>query len=170
MSYIVGNILYNRLFNVQPSVRTEGHKLLIESGWKSHLLSLGASSSRTAVDTKTRLIRIQTRRFWFANAVRVIRFEWVDAVEYGYSGYSAGLVTEDQDIFTVALRLKQRGESVPVCRFVGSGDFANNTPLPDWLFLDRQLEARLSAGDQESSSLRLVDILSSVIGVPIVNP
>lgn len=169
MADMIENIVWRRLFNVQPVVKAVGKALVIETSWKGHLLSFGAASRRVVANPQTKTVRIEGRRFWFARWSKVIPFDRVDAIEYGYANWNAGLAYQEQDVFTLNLRMKL-GPPELLCRFVGGGDFVNNTSLPDFFFLESQLEARFSKGDQESGSLKVADLLSNMIGVPIENP
>ena len=71
-------------------------------------------------------------------------------------------------MYTVGLNLKN-GEEVILCRFFGSGQFYNNTFMPDWWYLSQQLDAQVAQGTQNESSHALVDALTGLIGVPVNN-
>ena len=185
MGYIVTYIL-RKIINIEPKVGKQGQTLVISSSWRAHLLSLGAASRKITVDPAKKVLRIKGRRFWFFGWSRRIEFDWIQEIIYGYwstggaggdglwSGSSGGgfgwygEYTEDE-MFTVALQLKNNTK-VLLCRFVGSGDFVNNTIWPDWCYWGDQLLANATRGSQETNSQALADVLSHLIGVPITNP
>ena len=172
MGYI-SSFLFRKLINVEPTVSKEGQLLIIKSGWRAHLLSLGAASRKISVDPVSKIVRLRGRRFWFFGWSRRIEYDWIQQIEYGYwstggSNLYWGEGTEDE-MFTISLRLKDNSD-VTLCRFFGSGDFYNNTIMPDWWYYGDQMLAEVSRGTQQQSSYALVNLLENLIGVPVVNP
>jgi len=184
----ISTYLYRKLINIEPVVSKQGNLLMISSGWRAHLLTLGCASRQIIVDPSQKVVRIKGRRFWFGRWSRRIEFDWIQEIVYGYwhSGWGStsddgfwggsgamslfgyGEYTEDE-MFTVALQLKNNTK-VTLCRFFGSGDFVNNTVWPDWCYWGDQFLADATHGTQETSSHALVDVLSNLIQVPVVNP
>ena len=167
----VSSFLFRKLFNIEPTVTKEGQLLIIKSGWRAHLLSLGAASRKVTVDPVSRVVRIKGRRFWFFGWSRRIEYDWIDRISYGYTGiggWAWGEGTTD-DLFTISLELKDNTD-VLLCRFYGSGDFYNKTIMPDWWYFGDQMLADVSRGTQEENSSSLIRLLENLIGVPVVNP
>jgi hypothetical protein len=167
----VSSFLIRKLINVEPIVAKEGQLLIIKTGWRGHLLSLGAASRKVTVDPVSKIVRLKGRRFWFFGWSRRIEYDWIQQISYGYTGFGGwgwGEGTTD-DLFSISLDLKNNTHVV-LCRFFGSGDFYNNTIMPDWWYYGDQLLADVSRGTQEQNSSALVNLLENMIGVPVVNP
>ena len=149
----------------------QGRLLVIKTAWRGHCLSLGAASRKVTVDPVLKIVRLRGRRFWFFPWARRIEYDWIQQISYGYTsfgGWGWGEGTVD-DLFTISLYLKNNTE-VLVCRFYGSGDFYNNTIMPDWWFYGDQMIAEAGRGTQDQNSSSLVNLLQNLIGVPVANP
>lgn len=164
----ISSYLMGRLMNFAPVVSKQGDTLVIASGWRSHLFSLGAASRRITVEPQRKVLHINGRRFWFARWSRRIEFEWIQDIAYGYWSTGQGWYGEgaEDEMYTVGLNLKN-GEEVILCRFFGSGDYYNNTIMPDWCYWGDQYSADLAHGTQNESSHALLDVLSRLLGVPV---
>ena len=174
--------LFRKLTNIVPTVSKRGDVLVISYGWRSHLLSLGSVSRRIEVDPNLKVLHIIGRRFWVFGWSKRIEFDWVEVILYGYwnSGWALGTGASgwgvvgfgeytEEEMFTIALQLKNNTKVV-LCRFFGSGEWVNNSFLPDWCYWGDQMLADATYGSQQSSSSTLVNVLSNLIGVPVVNP
>jgi len=162
------SLLFGRLWNVQPKVQKVANKLVARSDWKAQLWNLGSSSRSLEVDPVQKVVRLAVRRFWFVVSRRRIEFDWIQQVGYRYAEMSPSWGAHQQaDLYTVDLLLKN-GEYVVLFRFFGEGDFVNNSIWPDWMYWEQSLIADYTRGDQEKQSVLFVDLLSRMIGVPVV--
>jgi hypothetical protein len=162
-----------RLFNFQPVIRKENQALVATTGWATRLCTLGSASRRLLVDPQQRALRIRDRSFWFVTHWHRIPFDAVEAVIYSYADLSPGQVSplgayRSMDLFVVALRLRH-GEERKLFRFFGQGAFVNNGILPDWCYWEEDVMTPLVQGGQESASRTFAEVLSRMLGVPIVN-
>ncbi len=173
MSDIVDSIasrLITKAFAPRPVVRCEGSLLIIESGWRTSMLTLGGRSRRVSVDRKNEIIRIQDRRFWAFTNRQVISFDRIQEIIYNYSdALESDWVSHDaEDIFRVGLWLKD-GKDIILFRFYGQGEFVNNSIFPDWMMIDEIIPGQVVTHNMDSESLSIADVLSKIVGVPIGN-
>ena len=152
------------------SVTKQDGRLVVRSGFVGAALTLGAFRMTASFDPGDRTVRITRRRFWAARRRR-IGFDMVEALTYGYENVALlpGLSYGHRaiDLFAVGLRLLDR-EEIALASFAGPGAFVNDGPLPDWMFWDEF--AFDHVGNQESRARAVVDVMSAMIGVPVVPP
>lgn len=156
-----------------PRVRKVGDQIIARSPVSLGLLTLGACYRRMTLDLRSKYVRVADRRAWFFRWSRVFTFDQIQGVEYGYwninePGLLAPSSTQDYDNFVVALRLVTE-QSVTLFSFRGGGSWSNNGILPDWCYWEDNLAADLSAGGQEGASRLFAEVLSSRIGVPLMD-
>ena len=144
--------------------------LVIESGWKTALLTLGGRKRRVTLDPINKIVRIQDRRFWAFTNRDVIAFDRVQEIILTYSDMleSNWVSHSEEDLYRVGLWLKD-GKDMILFRFYGQGDFVNNSIWPDWMMWDDILPGQVVQHDMHSTSLSLADVLAKVIGVPVGN-
>jgi hypothetical protein len=178
MEFISGfifTVLFGRLLNVRPRIRKINGALVADTAPHIAVLSLGLKLRRVMLDPQMRAVRIFARYGWFFPRVRHIPFDVVECVLYTYSELNNQLNPfagwqeyQEQDMFTVRLRLKD-GEEPVLCRFYGQGAFVNNSFLPDWMFWGDQVVAGITQGSQESQSRLYATTVSNLLGVEIEN-
>lgn len=117
MSDIVGSIasrLITKALAPRPVVRREGAFLVIESGWRTALLTLGGRKRRVTIDPKNRIIRIQDRRFWGFIGRQVIPFDRIQEIIYSYSDLAGSdwFSHDEQDLFRVGLWLQDNKDII----------------------------------------------------------
>ena len=156
-------------FSPRPDIRKEGGLLVIQSGWRTALVSLGGRHRRVVVDPKAKLLRVSDRRFWLFSSTRRIEFDWIQEVFYTYQDLAGGLLSHyDQDLFTVGVRLRN-GNVLTLFRFFGQGAFYNASVWPDWFYWEEHLIGRVAQSDFESESAQLADVLCHLTGAPLIN-
>ncbi len=171
MSELVGSIVSRLLtmaFAPRPNIRREGAFLIIRSGWRTALLTLGGRYRKVIVDPASQIVRIRDRYFWLFIKTRVITFDRVHEVTYTYSDmFSSDWFSHDaQDLFKVGLWLKDGSQTV-FFRFYGQGEFVNNSIWPDWMMWDEILPGQIVQHKMDSDALALAELLSTMIGVPL---
>src|SRR5262245_61741907 len=121
------------------------------------------------VDPKQKAVIIRRRFAWFFQRGRRISFRSIEAVTYGYRDMaSPGLWANNSvDLFSVGLRLRG-GKEIHLFHFYGDGTFTNDGPWPDWLYWQQYVLD--FSGTQERESRAFVELLSKMIGVPVVPP
>ena len=162
-----------RLLNLQPRIAKEQAVLVATTGFRMQLISLFSASRRLMIDPQLRAVRIRDRSFWFVIHWHRIPFDFIEAVIYCYSDVSPGQISplgayRSIDLYSVALRLRH-GKEQRLFRFFGQGAFNNNGILPDWCYWDENLMSPLVVGTQEVGSRTFAEVLSRMIGVPIVS-
>jgi len=165
-SYVIG-----MLINVEPAISKEGQLLVIRSGWRAYLFTLGAVSRKVTIDPVLRVVHLSGRRFWLFTWARRIEYDWIQQISYGYWSMGGQIPLSEgtqKELFTVSLDLKNNTQ-VLICRFFGGGDFYNNTIMPDWWYYGDQWVSEAARGSQEEHSSALVNLLQNLIGVPVVN-
>jgi hypothetical protein len=173
MSDIVGSIasrLVTKAFAPRPVVKCEHSLLIIESGWRTAMLTLGARKRRVSVDRKNEIIRIQDRRFWGFTDRQTIAFDRIQEIIYNYSDVlESNWVSHDsEDLYRVGLWLTD-GKEIILFRFFGQGEFINNSIFPDWMMLDEIIPGQVVTHRMGDDSLSIADVLSKLVGVPIGN-
>lgn len=165
--------LLGRVLKLRPRIAKSGGKLAARSSVQAQLLSLFAACRYVTVDPLQRVIRLRSRIFWFFSSTRRIEFDWVLNVTYDYRevapGSSFSWAYYGADLFTVGLLLKN-GEEVLLFRFFGGGQFVNDSFLPDWMYWQDEIEAKLMHGTQERESKVYADTISGLVGVPVRQP
>jgi hypothetical protein len=156
------------LLSPRPRIRTESHTLNIESGWRTHLYSLGSRSRRVTVDPKLAVIRIRDRWFWFYLKSRRIEFDWIEEILYTYQDLfgSNWISHSSQDLFTVGILLKN-SERVTLFKLYGEGEFINNSIWADWTEWIDSVPGNLLPNRQEGMASQIVDLLSSITKKPV---
>jgi hypothetical protein len=161
--------LSSRLFSVCPRVSKSEGKLVATTAWRLQILTLGCFYSKVVVDPKRRELTLYRRYFWLFPRRRRVRFEWIEAVTYGYQDWAVGgswsWAHDSVDLFSVGLRL-HGGSELRLFYFYGDGTFSNDGPLPDWLYWDDYLFDL--SGTQEKESRGFVELLCKMIGVSVV--
>jgi hypothetical protein len=162
--------LSSRFLSVCPRISKSKGKLVATTALLLRILTLGCLYRKVVVDPKRRRLTLSRRYFWLFFRRRRIRFEWIEAVTYGYQdwalGSSATWAHDSTDVFSVGLRL-HGGNELRLFSFFGDGTFSNNGPLPDWLYWGNYLFD--TSGTQEKESRLFVELLSRMIGVSVVS-
>ena len=173
MGDILGSIvsrLITKAFAPRPVVRREGSLLIIESGWRTALLTAGGRKRRVSVDPKSRIIRIQDRRFWAFTSRKVIAFDRIHEIIYSYNDMMGNdwVSHDSEDLYKVGLWLTDDRELI-LFRFYGQGEFVNNSLWPDWMMWDDFLPGQIVQHNLDSEALGVAELLSAMVGVPIGN-
>lgn len=159
------------LLSLCPRVRKEAGTLVLSTGFKTSLLTLGLARRRVVVDPAARTVTIESRYGWVVERERVVPFDRVRAVSYGYDDLSPdgpfSLAHDAVDVYRVGLRLWD-DEDVPLFRFVGEGSWVNDSDWPDWLYWDEKYGDL--AGTQDRDALAVVELLTAMIGVGVRPP
>lgn len=169
---VVADILDRALTAVlapRPDILKKGNVLVIRSGWRTWLFSLGARHRRVTVDPQTKVLRIRDRQLWVFFLSRRIEFEWVAEIvmdDTDLTPWNWGTYTQE-DVIRIDLRLKN-GERVKLFRFFNQGDFVNDSILfPDWCYWEEHVANAIVPGDQMSNiAARVGNVLSGLMGVP----
>ena len=160
-------MMRNALFSVTPRIRGDAGGITATTGWVAQVLMLGAAFRRVRVDRVNETVTIDDRTWWFRRRERVVLFQEVAAVSYGYEdiSWSMNLWARDStDRFVVGLKLKW-GEEVRLFNFVGDGTFMNNGPLPDWMYWKEY--AFDATGTQEQESRMFARALGNILRAPL---
>lgn len=160
-----------RLFSIGPRIQKQGVRLVVSSAQRLRILSLGAFSRQVVVEPRKGWLMIHDRQFWFLERTRLIPFEQVQAVTYGFEDWTFGgwflQARDTQELFRVGLRLSS-GEEFDLFRFFGEGHFVNESNFPDWWFWEDVLTDL--SGTQEKESRLLAELLSKMTGVKVDRP
>jgi hypothetical protein len=167
------SLLWSRLFSFSPKVYSDKGLLIARTGWKANLFCLGFGGRSVTVDRNREMIRLRKRTLWFGITSRFIPFSAIKEITYGYVDVDPTAEIswshQQNDLFTVGIRL-HTGEEIDFVRFYGQGDFSNDGPLPDWMYWEDVLEAKITKGTQEGQALSYAEMLSHVVQVPIGSP
>jgi len=157
--------------SICPRLSKRGSRLVATTAWRLRLLTLGWLYGKILVDPKKHEVTVQRRYFWVFPRRRRVRFEAIEAITYGYQDWAAGAslawAHDSVDLFSTGLRL-HGGEELHLFYFYGDGTFRNDGPWPDWLYWEDYLFDL--SGTQERESRAFVELLSKMIGVPVVPP
>lgn len=109
---------------------------------------------------------IHDRQLWFFERTRLVPFEQVEAVTYGFEDWTFGgwffRTRDTRELFRVGLRLRT-GKEFDLFRFYGQGRFVNASYFPDGWFWEDSLTDL--SGTQEQESRVLVELMSKMMGV-----
>jgi hypothetical protein len=158
-------------FAPRPVVKRQGVLLLIRSGWRTAILTLGSKRRNVTIDPTNQIIRIYDRSFWVAEKREVIEFHQVQEIVYAYQDLFPAnnwISHDEQDLFIVGLWLHD-GRNVTLFRFYGQGQFVNNSIWPDWMMWDEFLKGKMVPHNMDSAALGLAELLSAMLDVPIGN-
>ena len=157
--------------SICPNIRRQGDSVIVSSAWMAKILMLGSAGRRLTIDAEREMLTIKSRSFWLVVRTREISFNQVAAVTYGYQDMSPDAwlshAHDSFDWFQVGIRLKG-GKEIKLFNFLGEGTFANNGPLPDWLYWGEKVFDR--AGVQQKESRFLVDLMANLVNVEVVPP
>jgi hypothetical protein len=171
MVAVLGDAASMDIPTFSPRVRIERVRIVAESGWLIIILSPGTVYRRVTINAEKAKITFSSRYLWFIRRRRVIKFEFVKAITYGYSSLTPdsmySLAYDTRDSFRVGLRLIDETE-VRMFSFVGDGEFVNDSGGPDWLDVFERVFDHV--GDQQRESRSLVEGLARMLGTTIVLP
>ncbi|HEY6226477.1 MAG TPA: hypothetical protein VI282_05070 [Verrucomicrobiae bacterium] len=156
-----------RLLSITPRIVGDERGITATTARVAQLLMLLSRFRRVRVDRVERTVTIEDRSWWFGRRSRVILFDEVAAIGYGYEewSFSGGIWARDPiDRFVVGLKLKW-GEEVRLFWFVGDGTFTNDGPFPDWYYW-KEMAFDLR-GTQEQESRMFARALGNVLGAPL---
>jgi hypothetical protein len=157
------------LLSTCPRLCKEGSRLVARTPWRLLISTLGLVYRQVTVDPKKEAVSVYGRYLWLLPRRRRIHFRAIEAVTYGYQDWASdawwSYAHDSVDLFSVGLRL-HGGDEVHLFYFYGDGTFTNDGPWPDWLYWEDYLFDM--SGTQERESKAFVDLLSKMIGVPVV--
>jgi hypothetical protein len=156
-----------RLLSITPRIRGDAGGLTVTTSRVAQLLMLAARFRRVRIDVRERTVTIEDRSWWFRKRSRVILFDEVSAVSYGYEEWSWSpqfSARDPIDRFVVGLKLKW-GEEVGLFWFAGDGTFRNEGSLPDWVYW-KEIAFDVS-GTQEQESRMFARVLGKILGAPL---
>ena len=173
MSDFIGSMLsrlVTKAFAPRPTIKKEGVFLVIQSGWRTALLTLCGRHRRVAVDPQSKIIHVRDRRFWFFIDRKVYAFDRIQEIIYSYSDlFNSDWFSHDsEDLFRVGFWLRD-GKEIILFRFFGQGEFVNNSIWPDWMMWGDILPGQIVTRDMDSASERLANLLGQMVGVPVGN-
>jgi hypothetical protein len=153
------------MLTITPRIKADANTLIASTSSMALVLMLGLAHRRVRLERDSRTITIEDRIGWFWKRTRVLAFNQVAAVTYGFEEVSFLPTSRDPiDRFIVGLR-PVVGEEVRLFYFVGDGTFTNNGPLPDWWYWDEYVFDY--TGSQERESRAFVQLLSKLLNVSI---
>lgn len=158
-----------RLLSIAPRIRKDRGLLIIVTGWRERLLTLGTVLRQVIVDPKDELVIVRDRYLWLFRPVRMIRFSDVRAVTYGYDDWSGTMLGEARhplDCYQVGLCLGDERE-MTLFYFFGESPFADAALQPEWSLWP---EYSLELDTQQSRSRLLVELLGKMIGDHVQPP
>jgi hypothetical protein len=173
MGDLIGSII-SRLLTMalapRPVISRRSNFLVVRSGWRTALFTLGGRYRKVIVDPMSQIVRIKDRYFWLIIKTRVITFDRVHEVVYAYTDMlSSDWFSHDaQDLFKVGLWL-QDSKQIILFRFYGQGEFVNNSIWPDWMMWDEILPGQIVQHNMDSDALAVAELLSTMIGVQLGN-
>lgn len=151
--------------SITPRIVGDAQGLTATTAWAAQLLMLCGWFRRVRIDLEERRVSIDDRSWWIRCRERVILFDQVAAVTYGYEEWSWTWGARDPiDRFIVGLKLKSRKE-VALFWFAGDGTFTNDGILPDWVYW-KEIAFDLQ-GTQEQESRVFARVLSKMIEVTL---
>src|ERR1051325_6449965 len=156
-----------RLLGITPRIVGDEHGIMTTTARVAQLLMLLSRFRRVRVDRVQRTVTIEDRGGWFRRRTRVILFDQVAAIGYGYEESSLTTmfsVRDPVDRFVVGLKLKS-GEEVGLFWFVGDGTFTNEGPWPDWVYW-KEIVCDVT-GTQEQESRMFARALGNILGAPL---
>jgi hypothetical protein len=158
-----------RLLSIGPRIEKRGGRLIARSPWRVRIATLGCYAKTLVVDPERRIATVSHRWFWFFTSKSKIKFDHIEAIAYSYQDWAIGSffswAHDSTDLFRVALKL-HGDDVVSVFSFFGDGTVTNHGPWPDWVYWEEYLTDL--SGTQERESRAFVELLSRMIGVPVV--
>jgi hypothetical protein len=154
-----------RLLSITPRIVGDARGITAMTARMAQLLMLCARFRRVRIDMSERKVTMEDRSWWFRKQARVILFDEVAAVGYGYEEWSWSWGARDPiDRFVVGLKLKW-GEEVRLFCFVGDGTFRNDGIFPDWVYW-KEIAFDLQ-GTQEQESRMFARVVGKMLGVSL---
>ena len=157
-----------RLLTLNPKLWIAQGRLHARTAFLVRLLALFSYDRQVILNPRTRLITVERRALWLLQTRRTIPFARVECITYRFrrliTSWSWWVGTTDQlEIFTIRLVLRDPKETVTLLRFSGEGSLRTG-----WcgVLLGGDSIVELS-GTQEEDSRAYVSILARVIGAPL---
>ncbi len=156
--------------SVTPRISKKDGKLVAKTSFVGFLISLTVLHRTVVVDPKSKSVTMTRRWLWFLKSRKRIRFKRIAGISYKYEDWNPisgmGFTGDSFDCFTVKLKL-HNGKGLHLFRFVGEGTFSNKTGYyPDWMYWGEY--ATDMSGTQDAESRAFVNLLQSIVKVPLV--
>ncbi|MGI0118785.1 hypothetical protein [Zooshikella sp. RANM57] len=159
------------LFSFSPTIKVEGDLLIIKSSKALQLLTLFLLLESVFIDRKKKKIIFFHRFFYFFTSKKVISFNEIEYLDYGFSDFATGwglsldeggiTKTDTIEKYTLSISTK-RGEKYKLCSFRGEG--AKMTGLLGVLTGDDLIDF---SGNQGEESRQLALAFCKIFDVPL---
>lgn len=162
-----GNLFFRALIKTlapRPKIQFNGRTVVVESDWRTLLLSLGARKRKVTVDSDLRFIILRDRHLWVFSKYQRFEFDEVREVLYQSVG-----VDTTSDYYRVGLWLKD-GREVVFFRIYGTTEFDNQSILPDWVWTEEVAVGEIASSNHDAQSLNIVELLGRILNVPVGGP
>jgi hypothetical protein len=128
-------------------------------------LSLFGYDRRLRIDSNRRIVLLQTRRYWFQRHTRIIPFERIKSIVYGYSPLP---FADDGalDVFRIGLSLTDEPDPVSLFEFRADAGLAANIALDVGEELSIELPIEFET-DEELASETFIQLLKRYLGKPV---
>lgn len=151
------------LLSFGPRVRIEDGRLVASTGWSFLIPTLGLWRKRLVVDAHARQLDFTVSFLWLFWLRYRIPFNDVKEVIYRYENWAwfGSITAQDAyDCFIVGVMTNNRDEYL-FFRWMGEGEFANNSIWPDWMYWDQYVFD--FKGTQDKESQRFFELLRGTI-------
>jgi hypothetical protein len=152
-------------FTLRPSWRAREISFEARTPLVLRMLSLFAYERRLRIDINRRIVLLQTRQYWLSSATRVIPFERIKSIVYGYS-YIPMEDDDTLDVFRVGLLLDGEPNPLTLFEFRGDAGIAADFALEMTDDLDLNIPIDFHT-DEESMSEAFVQLLRRYLGKPV---
>jgi hypothetical protein len=164
-------MIVGRIFSICPRISRESGCLVARTAWRVRILLFGSYIRTVSVDPYKKLVTVHGRWLWFITKRRIVRFDRIRAVIYGHQDISIAALWswahDSSDEFFVHLHL-HGGQEIRLFSFVGSGQFVNDGPMPDWYYWQEYMTDVV--GTQEDESRRYAELVAAMTGTEVTAP
>lgn len=140
------------VLSIGPRVRIENNRLVASTGWSFLIPTLGLWRKHLVVDPAARELDFTFSFFWLFWLRYRIPFHDVKEVIYRYDNiapFHSFTATDALDCFKVGVVTNDRDEYI-FFRWIGEGEFGNNSLWPDWCYWDQYMIDFKGTQDKES--------------------
>ncbi len=146
-----------------PNIAKIDSKLVANTSLFFTAITLGSCIKSFEADPQARMITYSIRFLWLFKRTWRIPFDDVHEFHYRYSNLMplSSISAEDSiDSYSVVIETKDHDEII-LFRWIGQGEFENNTYLPDWMYWEERMFDL--TGTQKSESLGFFELLKAMV-------
>jgi hypothetical protein len=169
LSEVIDRLL-GQVFSPRPQISRRGSVVVLQSCWRTSLLTLGARKRRVELDPVRRIVKIYDRRWWVAVSSQVIPFDRIKEVVFAcLNTNSTSWTAGAGESYVLGLTVPPQRHTLFLFNLQGDGEFVNDGPWPDWMYAEEIAAGALVKNTRDDEARNVADVLARMTGCPLSN-